>query len=321
MSDETVRTNKERTKSKGKRNKKKRAHRWAFPIGLMLSVFAVIGLVTVVIAGINGVRYAVTKVKNIDEYTKMLIPVVMNDPDMFDDISQADMNQLLDISIWSILKSDLSPDTYEYSNGNMIIPEQDVADEYTKLFGSERAPVHSTVTGYGYDFEYNAAEKQYTIPLTGIEPTYTPKIVDVEKKSNTIVLTVAYLASDGWAQASDGSMVAPEPDKYVKVTLREKDSQHYISAMQMTSTPETAVTQIGEEVITEEPQTALADNFTQEQTSAEEASQEASEPESGSAEGESEATTKKEAEGESTTASQNESTTQGSTESSTAIAD
>lgn len=264
MADEVVRFDRDNRRKGHSRKKKKRAHPWAFPIGLLLSVFAVIGLVTVVIAGINGVKYAITKVKNIDEYNKMLIPVVMNDPDMFDDISQADMNQLLDISIWSILKSNLSPDTYEYKDGNMIIPEQDVAAEYTKLFGEERAIVHSTVTGYGYDFEYNAAEKHYVIPLTGIEPTYTPKVVDVEKKSNTIILTVAYLASDGWAQSPDGSMVAPEPDKFVKITLRESDGNHYISAMQMTSTPETATTQLSE---SQEPQevseTALADSFTQ----------------------------------------------------------
>lgn len=37
-------------------------------------------------------------------------------------------------------------------------------------------------------------------------------------------------------------MVAPEPDKYVKVTLREKDGNYYISAMQATASPEVATT-------------------------------------------------------------------------------
>mgnify|MGYP007006800486 FL=1 len=37
-------------------------------------------------------------------------------------------------------------------------------------------------------------------------------------------------------------MVAPEPDKYVKVTLREKDGNYYISAMQATANPEVATT-------------------------------------------------------------------------------
>ncbi len=224
------------------KKKKKRAHPWAFPLGLVIALLSVIGLVTVIVAGVGGVQKAIIKVKNIDEYNAMLTPVVMNDPDMFDDLSKADMAKLIDISVWSILKSDLSPDTYEYSDSGMLIPEEDVTAAYTKLFGTEIAPVHQTVTGYGYEFTYDSAQKAYTIPMTGIEPTYTPDVVDVDKTSNSIVLTVGCLSSEKWAQSSDGKMVAPEPDKYIKVTLREKDGGYYISAIQATSSPETATT-------------------------------------------------------------------------------
>ena len=93
---------------------KKRKNRWAFPLGLVITVFAVIGLVCVILAGVNATKKAVIKSKNIDEYNTMLTPVVMNDPDPFDDITKANKNQLIDISVWSILKSNLSPDKYEY---------------------------------------------------------------------------------------------------------------------------------------------------------------------------------------------------------------
>lgn len=267
MADEVINfENTAPVRNSGKKRKKKRAHPWAFPLGLVIALLSLIGLVTVILTGIGTVSYISYKAKNIDEYNKMLIPVVMNDPDMFDDITKADMNQLLDISIWSILKSDLSPDDYEYVDGNMIIPEEDVTAEYTKLFGSDLPPVHATVAGFGYDFVYNSAEKHYVIPLTGIEPTYTPSVTDVDKKSNTVVLTVAYLASDGWAQSADGSMVAPEPDKFVKITLREKDGNQYISAMQMTSTPEVATTQPAQ--TTTEPETEPGTEAPAEETAA-----------------------------------------------------
>lgn len=239
MADELITFNDEAPiRTVPKKRKKKRAHPWAFWLGLVISILTLIGLVTVVLAGVDTVKRITVKAKNIDEYNKMLVPVVMNDPDMFDDVSKADMSQLLDISIWSILRGDLSPDKYEYIENNMIIPEDDVTAEYTRLFGTEVPPVHATVSGYGYEFSYNAAEKTYSIPLTGIEPTYTPRVTDVDKKSNTIVLTVAYIAGNGWAQDAQGNMIAPEPDKYVKVTLREADGNYYISAMQMTSAPE-----------------------------------------------------------------------------------
>ena len=53
-------------KSPAKKKKKKRAHPWAFPLGLAIAVLSVIGLITVVLAGIGTVSYIGSKVKNID---------------------------------------------------------------------------------------------------------------------------------------------------------------------------------------------------------------------------------------------------------------
>ena len=89
-------------------------------------------------------------------------------------------------------------------------------------------------------------------------PTYTPRVVDLDKTNNSIVLTVAYLGGDQWAQDSEGNMVAPEPDKYMKVTLREKDGSYYISALQNTATPETATTVAASETTTFAPETTTA---------------------------------------------------------------
>ena len=166
----------------------------------------------------------------------------MNDPDAFDDITKANPSQLIDISIWSILKSDLAPDKYEYGDGGMIIPEADVTAEFERLFGTEIRPTHTSIEGYGYEFTYDATKQTYTIPLTGVVPTYTPRVVDRQKSSNAIVLTVGYVGGDQWAQDKEGNLVAPEPDKYMKVTLREKDGAYYIGALQNTAAPEIATT-------------------------------------------------------------------------------
>lgn len=222
--------------------RKKHSRKWAFPVGLLITALAIIGLVTVVVAGVGAAKKAVNKAKNIDEYNKMLTPVVMNDPDEFDDITMANQSQLIDISIWSILKSNLSPDKYEYGDNGMIIPEADVTAEYEKLFGTEVQPAHATINGYGYEFTYDAAKKTYTIPLTGVVPTFTPDVVNVTKRSGSIILTVGYLAGDQWAQNDEGDMVAPEPDKYMRITLREKDGSYYISSLKATAAPEVATT-------------------------------------------------------------------------------
>lgn len=235
---------------------KKGARRWAFPLGLAIAVLALIGVVTVIVAGVTAVRQAVEKSRNFDEYNTLLTPVVMNDPDAFDDLTQANPEQLIDISIWSILRSNLAPDTYTYDDNGMVIPEADVTAEFQRLFGTEVQPQHMTVEGYGYTFAYDATKQTYTIPLTGVVPTYTPRVVAKEERGDTLVLTVGYIGGDQWAQDEEGNMVAPEPDKYMRVTLREKDGAYYISALQNTAAPETATTAAAQTTAAAETTTA-----------------------------------------------------------------
>mgnify|MGYP003292369765 CR=1 FL=1 len=228
------------------KNKNKGGHKWAFPIGLLVVLLAAIGFVTVVMAGVNGINTAVEKTKRYEEYEKILTPVVLIDPDTFDDITKADMSQLMEISLWSLLKSDIAPDTFESNESGLSIPKDAVEKEFVELFGTEITPAHGTIEGYGIDFTYDSATEKYTVPLTGVTPIYTPDVVDVSKTTDTVVLTVACLSGDAWEQGENGEMVAPTPDKYIKITLRENNENLFISAIQNTTAPEVATTEYKE---------------------------------------------------------------------------
>lgn len=222
--------------------KHKGTHKAAFPIGIIITLLALIGLASVIVLISTGIKNLAAKNKDYTQYNKLLTPVVLIDPSGFDDITKADMSELIEMSIWAILKSDISPDTYNVGEGGIIIPEEDVDGQFKKLFGTEVTPVHATVEGYEYEFTYDADAKTYTIPITSIVPIYTPKVIEKEESGDTIVLTVALIAGEAWQQAFDGSLVEPDPDKYIKVTLRMKDGEQFISAIQSTTTPEIATT-------------------------------------------------------------------------------
>ncbi len=233
------------------KRKHKGTHKLAFPIGMLVTILAAIGLVTVVFSAVKGIDGAIEKGQKLEEYEKMLTPVVLISPDTFDDVTKADMSQLVEISIWALLKSDISPDTYESTGDGLLIPKEDVEAQFVKLFGTEVTPVHSTIEGYGMDFTFDSAKGTYTVPLTGITPIYTPDVINKTTLPNSIVLTVACIAGDGWEQGENGEMKAPIPDKYLKITLREKDGAYYISAIQNTSTPEIATTEEKTETTTQ----------------------------------------------------------------------
>ncbi len=231
--------------------KHKSTHKLAFPIGMLVVLLAAIGFVTVIISAVGGVQNAVQKSKNYEEYEKILTPVVLIDPNTFDDITKADMNQLIEISIWSLLKSDISPDTFKSNENGLLIPKSAVEKQFVELFGTEITPAHATIDGYALEFQYDAKTETYTVPLTGVTPVYTPKVVSKTTTADSIVLTVACLAGDAWEQGENGDMIAPSPDKYIKITLREKDENLYISAIQSTTTPEIVTTEKTTETTTE----------------------------------------------------------------------
>lgn len=220
-------------------NKKQK---WAFPVGLIVVLLAAIGFATVVVAGVKGIDTAIDKSRHYEEYEKFLTPVVLIDPDSFDDITKADMSQLMEISIWSLLKNDVAPDSFESNDSGLSIPKSAVEEEFVELFGTEVTPVHGTIEGYGIDFAYDNTSETYTVPLTGVTPIYTPDVVDISKTTDTVVLTVACLSGNAWEQGENGEMVAPTPDKYIRITLRENDENLFISAIQNTTAPETATT-------------------------------------------------------------------------------
>ena len=226
-----------------KAKKHKGTHKAAFPVGILIIILAAIGLVTIVVSAVKGIDTAVQNSKHYEEYNKILTPVVLIDPDTFDDITKADMTQLMEISIWSLLKSDIAPDTFESNESGLAIPKAAVEEEFVELFGTEVSPVHQTIEGYGLEFVYDTKSETYTVPLTGITPIYTPQVVDKTTSSDTVVLTVACLAGDAWEQGENGDMIAPTPDKYIKITLREQNDNLYISAIQNTTTPEVVTTE------------------------------------------------------------------------------
>ncbi len=217
--------------------KQKYPDKIAFLLGVIVLVFALIGIVSVVwyIAGsINGTS---EKSSEYAKYNSFLEPVVAVDPDAFDDISAAKEDQLINAALWSILSKDTTPDTYSYSNGYLLIPKDDVKSAYAALFGNQAANSieHQTVQGYNTVFEFDSTAGVYKIPITTISPIYTPQVVDVEKSGTALLVTVEYLAAESWAKDDEGNMIAPEPDKTVKITLRDDGGVYYISAIQVLS--------------------------------------------------------------------------------------
>ena len=232
-----------RRKEQKDKIEKKYPDKLSFMLGLIVLIFAVIGVVLTVWNSVRYVKSTTDTVSEFAQYNEYLTPIAAVDPDPFDDIASADQEQLLSAAIWSILSRESTPDTYSYSGGYMLIPAKDIESVYVSIFGPESSAslTHMTVNGYNSVFEYDQAGGFYKIPVTTISPIYIPQVTDVSKSGTALVLTVNMLSAESWARDDEGNFVAPTPDKVMKITLREVKGSYYLGAIQTVSstTPET----------------------------------------------------------------------------------
>lgn len=236
-------TKKQQRKAEREKRNKKYPDKLSFMLGLVVLIFAVLGIVLTVWNSVRYIKSTTDTGSEYAQYNEYLTPIAAVDPDPFDDIVAADQEQLLYASIWSILSKESTPDTYSYSGGYMLIPAADVENAYMSIFGPETASslTHMTVQGYNSIFEYNVAGAVYKIPVTTISPVYTPRVTEVTKSGTALVVTVEFLASESWSKDSEGNFIPPEPDKVMKITLREYQGRYFIGAVQTASStvPET----------------------------------------------------------------------------------
>ena len=195
-------------------------------LGLTVIVLAIIGVVSIASSFISDISQKAEEKsrEKFSVYEEFLSVVVMNDPDTFDDITQANKSQLISIAVWSLIEKNPEPDTYDYVDSGILIPQKDVEKELSLSFGDGVKYKHSTVDGgEGIEFRYSESKKGYIIPITGITPIYIPRVLEVKERESAITLQVGYLASSEWTQDEEGNMTEPEPSKLMEITLSKNN--------------------------------------------------------------------------------------------------
>ena len=212
---------------------------------MLIIIFAVIGIIAAVKAGVTMFRDLTDNSAQKAEYEEFLRPVVMYDPDPFDDVRSADITPLVNAAIWSLITQSNSTESFAYSTGDnmgILIPVEQVTAEFNRLFGKEIdiASQYDSIDMSSHDITYDSAQGGFIIPITSLEVAYTPEIYEIEKKANSIILSVGYIGAKAWAEIEGGEYVSPQPDKFMKITLRQGENGYYIASLQSVNAQEVA---------------------------------------------------------------------------------
>jgi hypothetical protein len=162
-------------------------------LGVVLSAFAVIGIIATVLK-VAGSFHSFTsgEVKK-DSFTQMIYPAAIMDIEPFSDPSQLTSEQIITATIWSIIMDEKKVSNYELTLDTVSIPDVDVEKYAVELFGENLPPFnHSTVGPVESRFYY--ADGVYNVKAKTITHTYAPEIKTIVKNGKEYTLTVDYIA-------------------------------------------------------------------------------------------------------------------------------
>lgn len=199
----------------------KKRKKWPLFLGTVILVLALVGAVSIGLWVRSYLKENNTETVDYSEYAKYLTWVVGVDPEPFTDITKADYASLLNIAACSLLTDEVKTGDYAVTESGMVVPAEDVAAYFVKMFGTEVPVVHSSIIGYGYEFLYVAQTNSYVVPLTGVTPPFVPRIESVQKTGGLAVLRVGYVGTNNIEVGADGTIAATQPDKYMDITLKE----------------------------------------------------------------------------------------------------
>ena len=220
-----------KTYSANSRHKKDSVHRRRIITGAVFSVFALIGVLSVISNIFSMGMKIVDNTAEKQEYNNLLTTLVVYDPLPFETPEQADQQMLLASSVWAaIMNEDMSVyETDEY--GFTLLPAIDVDKYFSKLFGTGMKLEHGSFQDRDVEFEFNDDKQAYVIPATSFPTGFAPQVEKIKTSFSEKIVTVGYLSpSTSWADTSGSTL-----SKYVDYIFEKQDGQFVLVAIRESS--------------------------------------------------------------------------------------
>lgn len=216
-------------------------------LGVIICVLVVIGITTIMTSAFRITKKLTDDSAERAEFENRVYSLVMLDVLPFDSLENANQEVLIQTCIWNVMfNEDLSQFAVnEY--GEYIIPAVDVDRYAAKLFGPNfKLKHHEFKTSDQLLFAFDEDTQCYTMPVTGVVDSYTPKVVNIKKGRGSKIVTVGYVQmnSNSFMGLGTGNQEKSEPVKYYDYVFTKIDGEFYLTSIEESETkPSSSVQQ------------------------------------------------------------------------------
>ncbi len=197
---------------------------YAAPLGFLVLVLAAVGVVSLILTGINAIQKSRDDTALRKELSDFLLPVMQYCPSPFTNINDEQQDALLLAAIWRITTAEqvrqyrendetsLYPEDEEY---RLLIPIEEIEASYRHLFGPDALPNHHSIEedNQGFAFEYDPENGCYHVPFTTVSSNYVPVLDTLKQKGDTVTVRVAYVSNQDIAIDDNGNEIPPTADQ------------------------------------------------------------------------------------------------------------
>lgn len=200
--------------------------------GFIVIIMAVIGLVSTITTGVEFIRGIADNTQQKKEFERFIFPIVMCDPAPFDQTVKLRSDTMITAAVWDIILYE-DKSKYESEFDTIIVPEVDVEQHATKLFGTGLSFTHETIETPGFQFYYDEDIKSYRVPSNPKYFSYSPQIAEMTRVGESYTLKVGYVSpTPAWLTISSEQELVPE--KYVEYVVSKRGNNYTLVAIKDT---------------------------------------------------------------------------------------
>lgn len=198
--------------------------------GIIISLLAIVGLFSTIGFAVDKVKAFADNTQQKNEFAKFIYPIVICDPAPFDQTIKLRNDTMITAGLWDIILYE-DKEKYESDFDMIIVPEVDVEQHCTDLFGSGLSFEHQSILGADIQFYYDESIRSYRIPSNPKYFTYSPYVEEITRVGERYTLTVGYVSpTPAWLTLTSDE--EPMPDKYVEYVVSKRGNEMTLVAIQ-----------------------------------------------------------------------------------------
>ncbi len=230
------------TRRYNKRGHRRGKYAYAAPLGVLISLLAVVGAVALVIAGIGGIRKLTDTTELKEEFYYFLEPVMAYNPTPFEDINTAEQQDAflhaaayrisLNEQLRMLLEKDEASRYSVDDSGRIVVSAAEMAESYAALFGAAAPLTHRTLSED--TVTYSEADGCYYVPFDSLNSGYEGVVESVSRSGGNYVVRIAYVSITDIRLDEHGNTLDPDPADatlFQTYTLgKNEDGTYFIKA-------------------------------------------------------------------------------------------